>query len=205
MAGSEFSDFSKLVMRYRPFHRLRDPWQAIRQFTPNWFAMTMGTGIVYLLLVASPVQLPGQAVVARILWIFDSALYLFFAIMLACRMMLFAETIKPMLDHPVQSLFLGTIPMGLIPIINGTVIFGGPLFGGFATHLAAYLWWADALLALTIACFIPYRMFTTQKHSVEQITALWLLPVVAPEVTASSAGLIAAHLEPIPVGPMPAR
>jgi hypothetical protein len=34
--------------------------QMIRQFTPNWFAMTMGTGIVFLILLAAPVEIPGR-------------------------------------------------------------------------------------------------------------------------------------------------
>jgi tellurite resistance protein TehA-like permease len=37
-------------------------------------------------------------------------------------------------------------------------------------------------------------MFTRQAHSLEQMTAAWLLPVVACEVAAVSAGLLAPHL-----------
>jgi len=56
------------------------------------------------------------------------------------------------------------------------------------------LWWLDAGIAVFVACLVPYRMFTSQRHSVEQMTAVWLLPLVAPEVTASSAGVLAPHL-----------
>ncbi len=37
-------------------------------------------------------------------------------------------------------------------------------------------------------------MFTRQDHAIEKMTAVWLLPVVASEVAAASAGLIAPHL-----------
>jgi len=37
-------------------------------------------------------------------------------------------------------------------------------------------------------------MFTRQDHSVDRMTAVWLLPVVAAEVTAASGGLLAPHL-----------
>jgi C4-dicarboxylate transporter/malic acid transport protein len=99
-----------------------------------------------------------------------------------------------LLDHPVQSMFLGAIPMGLIPIVNGISVLGVELFGQGALSVAEVLWWADAALAVFVACLVPYHMFTSQQHSVEQITAVWLLPVVAPEVTASSAGVLAPHL-----------
>jgi len=39
-------------------------------------------------------------------------------------------------------------------------------------------------------------MFTRQQHSMERMTAVWLLPVVAAEVAAASAGLLAPHLPP---------
>ncbi|PPS30142.1 C4-dicarboxylate ABC transporter, partial [Pseudomonas amygdali pv. morsprunorum] len=40
----------------------------------------------------------------------------------------------------------------------------------------------------------PFMMFTRQEHSIDQMTAVWLLPVVAAEVAAASGGTIAPHL-----------
>ncbi|RYY16313.1 MAG: hypothetical protein EON55_04640, partial [Alphaproteobacteria bacterium] len=40
----------------------------------------------------------------------------------------------------------------------------------------------------------PFLMFTQQEHSIEKMTAVWLIPVVAAEVTAASAGLLVPHL-----------
>ena len=37
-------------------------------------------------------------------------------------------------------------------------------------------------------------MFTRQEHSMEKLTAVWLLPIVASEVAAASGGLLAPHL-----------
>src|SRR5579864_1362694 len=37
-------------------------------------------------------------------------------------------------------------------------------------------------------------MFTRQQHSLDRMTAIWLLPIVAAEVAAASAALIAPHL-----------
>lgn len=34
----------------RPFEQLGQPRDIIRQFTPNWFTVTMGTGVVALIL-----------------------------------------------------------------------------------------------------------------------------------------------------------
>ena len=36
--------------RFLPFSRVSSYREIVRQFTPNWFALTMGTGIVFLVL-----------------------------------------------------------------------------------------------------------------------------------------------------------
>lgn len=183
-----------MLSHLQPFRHVSSYAEIVRQFTPNWFAMTMGTGIVFLILLTLPFQLPGQHQIAMGLWILDSVVYSIFTALFLGRLTRFPQTVRPMLDHPVQSMFLGAIPMGLIPIDNGLSVFGVELFGQGALTVAHALWWGDAALSVFIACLVPYRMFTSQKHSVEQITAVWLLPVVAPEVAASSAGVLAPHL-----------
>ena len=56
--------------RYKPFSHLARPREVIRQFTPNWFAATMGTGVLALALAQLPVNLPGLHAVAEGLWLF---------------------------------------------------------------------------------------------------------------------------------------
>ncbi len=55
-------------------------------------------------------------------------------------------------------------------------------------HLAEVLWWLDVAMSLACGVLIPYMMFTRQEHSIDQMTAVWLLPVVAAEVAAVSGG-----------------
>src|SRR5260370_21440151 len=58
----------------------------IRQFTPNWFAMTMGNGIVSLVLAALPESFPAQHTLAVSLWCVDIVLYAVFTAMFAARL-----------------------------------------------------------------------------------------------------------------------
>ncbi len=164
----------------------------VRQFTPNWFTVNMGTGIVMLNLLALPFDFPGRHALAETLWLADAALYLLFALFFLGRLALFPETVEPLLRHPAMSMFLGAIPMGLIPILNGGVIFGGA--GTLGT--AQFLWWFDAALAVGVALLVPYRIFVQHDHALDRITPLWLLPIVGPEVTASGGAVLAPHLAP---------
>lgn len=168
--------------------------EVVRQFTPNWFAATMGTGILALALAQFPVAVPGLHAVAEGLWVFNIALFALFTGLYAARWILFFDGAKRVFGHSVMSMFFGCIPMGLATIINGFLAFGIARFGHAAVQVAEALWWLDAGLALICGIAVPFLMFTRQSHSIDQMTAVWLLPVVAAEVAAASGGLLAPHL-----------
>ena len=168
--------------------------ETIRQFTPNWFTVTMGTGILALALNQVPVPLPFLHTLGEAAWLLNIALFTLFSALYAARWVLFFEGASRILGHSVVSMFFGAIPMGLATIINGFLVFGVPHWGGAAVRIAEILWWIDAAMAVASGVLIPFLMFTRQRHSIESMTAVWLLPVVAAEVTAASAGLLVPHL-----------
>ncbi|TBV12583.1 TDT family transporter [Stutzerimonas kirkiae] len=183
-------------MPYHPFSRLPEPLAFIRHFTPNWFAMTMGTGVLALVVAQLPWRLPVLRGLSEGLWGFGVLLFAVFSLLFLARLLLFRDTVKPMLLHPVQSMFLGAIPMGLAVLIKGLLLFGVPRWGEAVHALALALWWLDAALALLAALVVPYLMFTRQSHALEKLTAVWLLPIVAPEVAASTAAALVPQLAP---------
>ncbi|MBV7568805.1 TDT family transporter [Pseudomonas sp. PDM27] len=178
----------------KPFSHLQHPREVIRQFTPNWFAATMGTGVLALALAQLPLAMPALHAFAEALWLFNIALFLLFTALYAARWLLFFDEARRIFGHSTVSMFFGTIPMGLATIINGFLVFGLPLWGDGVIHLAEVLWWLDVAMSLACGVLIPYMMFTRQEHSIDQMTAVWLLPVVAAEVAAASGGLLAPHL-----------
>ncbi|KOY01608.1 TDT family transporter [Pseudomonas nunensis] len=179
---------------YKPLSLLPRPLEAIRQFTPNWFAATMGTGVLALALAQVPVAIPGLHALAEGLWLFNIFLFVLFTGLYAARWVLFFDEARRIFGHSTVSMFFGTIPMGLATIINGFLVFGLPRWGDGVIHVAEVLWWLDVAMSLACGVLIPYMMFTRQEHSIDQMTAVWLLPVVAAEVAAASGGLLAPHL-----------
>ncbi|VVO95910.1 hypothetical protein PS732_02605 [Pseudomonas fluorescens] len=178
----------------KPLSQLQHPREVIRQFTPNWFAATMGTGVLALALANLPVAIPGLHAVAEGLWLFNILLFTLFTVAYAARWILFFDEARRIFGHSTVSMFFGTIPMGLATIINGFLLFGLPRWGEGVIQLAEVLWWIDVAISLACGVLIPYMMFTRQEHSIDQMTAVWLLPVVAAEVAAASGGLLAPHL-----------
>ncbi|NWL19151.1 TDT family transporter [Pseudomonas umsongensis] len=178
----------------KPFSHLQHPREVIRQFTPNWFAATMGTGVLALALMQLPVASPVLHAIAETLWLFNIFLFLLFTVLYAARWVMFFDEARRIFGHSTVSMFFGTIPMGLATIINGFVLFGLPRWGEGVIHLAEALWWLDVAMSVACGVLIPFLMFTRQEHSIDQMTAVWLLPVVAAEVAAASGGLLAPHL-----------
>lgn len=168
--------------------------EVIRQFTPNWFTVTMGTGILALALNQVPLAIPGLHVIAEALWFLNIGLFLLFSVLYAVRWIMFFDQARRIFEHSVVSMFFGAIPMGLATIINGFLAFGVPLWGQVAVEIAQALWWLDMAMAIACGVLIPFLMFTKQDHSIEKMTAVWLLPIVAAEVAAASAALLVPHL-----------
>ncbi|OAN63546.1 TDT family transporter [Sphingomonas sp. TDK1] len=188
------ADPQTVLQGLKPLSRLDHPREMIRQFTPNWFAATMGTGILAL---ALP-QIPGWGVMLRpvgeVLWLFNIGLFALFAGLYGARWILFGQEARRIFGHNTVSMFIGTIPMGLATIINGCLAFGIGRFGQGIVGVAELLWWVDVAMALSCGVVIPYLMFTRHEHSLDQMTAVWLLPIVAAEVAGASGGLLAPHL-----------
>ncbi len=178
----------------RPFYQLNQSKDVIRHFTPNWFTATMGTGVVSMILIQLPFAKSFLFMLATLLWQFNIVLFSVFSVLYLLRWLLFPHEAKQIFNHPNMSLFLGAIPMGLATILNGFLSFGIGLYGEVAVHIAQALWYIDVFLALAIAWIVPFCMFSRQNHQLHTMTAIWLLPVVACEVAASSAGMLVARL-----------
>ncbi|EEY91566.1 TDT family transporter [Acinetobacter junii] len=178
----------------KPFYQLEQSRDVIRHFTPNWFTATMGTGVVAMILAQLPFASSILFMLATKLWQFNILLFITFSILYGLRWILFPTEAKQIFNHPNMSLFLGAIPMGLATIANGFLSFGVHLYGDIAVQIATYLWYLDVFFAVLIAWVVPFCMFSCQDHQLQRMTAVWLLPIVACEVAASSAGLLLQHL-----------
>ncbi len=172
--------------------------RAVCQFTPNWFTLTMGTGVLALAMNQFPGTLPGlherlhQAGTA--LWLFNIGLFSLITLLYAARWAFFFSGARRVFSHAVASMFFGAVPMGLATIVNGFLAFGQPVFGDVSVSAAHILWWVDVGLSLASGLLVPFLMITRQDHSMEKMTAVWLIPIVAAEVAAASGGLLIPYL-----------
>jgi len=171
-------------------------WRKIvLNFTPSWFSVTMGTGIVSILLHNLPYNAVWLYWISVAFFGLNVALFLLFVGISILRYAMFPGIWTEMINHPVQSLFLGTCPMGLATIINMICFVCVPAWGYWAATLAWTLWWIDVVLAIGTCFYLPFLI--TYKHEdtkLSTMTAAWLLPIVATIVASASGGVVASIL-----------
>ncbi|KAG0649381.1 Sulfite efflux pump SSU1 [Hyphodiscus hymeniophilus] len=169
----------------------------IRNFTPSWFSVTMGTGIVSILLHNLPYNGVWLYWISVIMFALNVVLFGIFLLISILRYAIYPQIWFAMIRHPAQSLFLGTFPMGLATIINMIVFVCVPAWGPWTVYLAWALWWLDAVISLATCLYLPFVMLTLlrsmyfHKTELSTMTAAWLLPIVATIVAAASGGIVA--------------
>ncbi len=163
----------------------------VDRFAFDLFAMTMGTGVLALLL---PRLSPSLIGIGRIVWIGNIVLFILLSAAGLARLVSDPKAFFALFKDPKRSMFFGTLPMGLATIGNGTLIYGTSLFGRHFAGASLGIFIADAVIALASGFVIPHLMFTMQSHSIDKMTAIWLLPIVPAEVTSVSGGLLIPHL-----------
>ncbi|KAK9816229.1 hypothetical protein WJX74_008920 [Apatococcus lobatus] len=168
----------------------------VATFTPSWFSVNMGTGIVANLLQIAPHKFRGMDRIANAFFFLNCFLFILFTLISIVRYTRYPWVVRPMLHHPVQSMFIGTFPMGLSTIISSIVLMAVPEVGTWAKDLAWVLWWINVVLALLSCMGIPFIMFHNEGFAVEKMTAAWLLPVVPAVVAGATGGVMATVLEP---------
>ncbi|KAG9882017.1 putative C4-dicarboxylate transporter/malic acid transport protein, partial [Aureobasidium melanogenum] len=151
----------------------------------------MGTGIVSILLHNLPYNGRWLYWISVVVFCLNILLFIIFMTISMVRYIYFTGLFKAMLRHPVQSLFLGTVPMGLATIINMIVFVCVPLWGHWVTILAWSLWWFDAVLSVAICMSLPFLIMYKHGGELKTMTAAWLLPVVSPIVAAATGGIVA--------------
>ena len=104
----------------------------------SWFSVNMGTGIVSILLHNLPYNGAWLYWISVVIFALNVALFIFFLFVSLLRYVLYPEIWVVMIQHPTQSLFLGTFPMGLATIINMVVFVCVPAWGPGTVTLVSF-------------------------------------------------------------------
>lgn len=164
----------------------------------NWFAIVMGTGILANAAATLPLQLPGQRAAATGVWMLATLLLAALGVAWAVRMIRHRGQVRADREHPVLAHFSGAPPMALLTVGAGAMLLGKDVIGETAALAMDWvLWPLGTALGLATAVAVPYRMITrTPAGAPDAAFGGWLMPVVAPMVSAATGVLLLPHTPP---------
>jgi tellurite resistance protein TehA-like permease len=173
----------------------------------------MGTGIIAVLLFKLPYNGKWLYELSIIIFVLDLVLFTLFCFISALRYLLYPEIWSAMLNHPNESLFLGTCPMGLGILVQMIIDVCVPAWGPWAVTLAWTLWWIEVVLSVAICFYLLFQLYvfdytksqllcrlidecrmSVHKTDIASVTTLWLLPIVGAIICAATGGMVAGAL-----------
>ncbi|MFD9869342.1 TDT family transporter [Streptomyces niveus] len=167
----------------------------LRHLGPNWYASVMGTAIVASagaalplepLGLASPMDVPVLRAACVTVWALSA---LMLPLLLAARAghwIHHRDQARAHLLDPSVAPFYGCLAMALLAVGGATLTVGRHVIGeSAAVAVDAVLFTTGTLVGLTAAVAVPYLMVVRHRVRPEDTSPVWLLPVVAPMVSAA--------------------
>jgi C4-dicarboxylate transporter/malic acid transport protein len=169
----------------------------LRHLGPNWYAAVMGTAIVASAGAALPVDVRGLRAACTGVWALSAVLLAAVVTARAAHWVRHRDQARADLLDPAVAPFYGCLSMAVLAVGAGTLTLGGDVVGGDTAATAGFvLFGAGTLLGLVIAVAVPYLMIARHRITPGSASPVWLLPVVAPMVSASTGPLLVPHLPP---------
>ncbi|WP_405896937.1 TDT family transporter [Streptomyces sp. NBC_00727] len=170
---------------------------ALRHFGPNWYATVMGTAIVASAGAALPAHIPGLRGACTAVWVVSALLL---AAVLAARAGHWAahpDQARAHLADPAVAPFYGCLSMALLAVGGSGMVVGKDVIGHpAALALNVVLYTAGTVTGLVAAVAVPYLMIVRHRPEPGTASPVWLLPVVAPMVSAALGPLLVPELPP---------
>lgn len=170
---------------------------AVRHLGPNWYASVMGTAILATAGTALPLPLPGLRPAGAALWALSLALLSALLTARALHWRHHPDQARAHLLDAGMAPFYGCLAMALLAVGAGAMTAGRAWTGTtVAVALDTVLFTAGTVIGLVAAVAVPYLMAVRHRVTAQQATPVWLLPLVAPMVSAATGPLLVPHLPP---------
>ncbi|UXY18812.1 TDT family transporter [Streptomyces cynarae] len=170
---------------------------AVRYLGPNWYASVMGTAIVATAGAGLPgaVHVAGLRTLCTAVWALASALLAALLVARTLHWVHHRDQARAHLLDPAVAPFYGCLAMALLAVGGATLAVGRDWIGaGPAIAVDTVLFTAGTVIGLVAAVAVPYLMVARHRIEPDQASPVWLLPLVAPMVSAAQGPLLVPHL-----------
>ncbi|KAE9966335.1 hypothetical protein BLS_007063 [Venturia inaequalis] len=149
----------------------------ISRFTWPWFACTMSTGAIPVLIAQQPFNFYGLKTIGSIFFVLDLVLFATFTICISTRFIKHPSALGHSLHHPQESFFFGTWWVSLALILNCMQAYAVPVCGPWLVTALEVCFWMYAGCAMLVAIFQYHLIFTKESFSAGQALPAWILPI----------------------------
>ncbi|WP_327123979.1 TDT family transporter [Streptomyces sp. NBC_01727] len=168
---------------------------SLRYFGPNWYAVVMGTAIVAGAGAVLPVHVPGLRAACTVVWALAALLLVAVLAARAGHWSAHRDQARAHLLDPAVAPFYGCLSMALLAVGGSTMVVGRDVVGHRAAlAVDVVLYGAGTAIGLVVAVAIPYLMVVRHRPAPGTASPVWLLPVVAPMVSAALGPLLVPEL-----------
>ncbi|MFJ8253082.1 TDT family transporter [Streptomyces sp. NPDC094466] len=167
----------------------------LRHIGPNWYASVMGTAIVASAGATLPVDVPGLRAACTVVWALSALLLLAVLAARAGHWLCHRDQARAHLLDPAVAPFYGCLSMALMAVGGATLTVGQDVVGARAAlAVDVVLFVAGTAIGLVAAVVVPYLMVVRHRPAPGTASPVWLLPLVAPMVSASQGALLVPHV-----------
>ncbi|GAA2980311.1 TDT family transporter [Streptomyces fulvorobeus] len=168
---------------------------ALRYVGPHWYASVMGTAIV----ASAGAALPGDHGWLRAactgVWALSAVLLAVVLVARAGHWLFHRDQARAHLLDPAVAPFYGCLSMALLAVGGATMVAGREVTGhGAAVAVGSLLFAVGTVTGLATAVAIPYLMVVRHRPAPGTASPVWLLPLVAPMVSAAVGPLLVPEL-----------
>ncbi|KAI8942426.1 hypothetical protein NX059_000498 [Plenodomus lindquistii] len=162
----------------------------LAHFTWPWFAATMSTGALAVVLGNTTNTFTGLQTIGKVVYIFDIVLFLLFTGLMVTRFVLVPRKLFASLHHPVEGLFFGTYWVSLALILNGAYVYGNTETGNWLNKGLEVTFWMYCAAAFIVGIAQYSMFFRLERLSVTDAVPAWIFPIYPLLVVGTLAGTI---------------
>ena len=156
-----------------------------------WFACTMSTGALAVVLGQSPYRFRGLDIIGKFVYILNVILLLAFTAAITARFAMKPIVIIRSLHHPTEGLFYGAFWVSPSLVLTGAQVYGVPSSGLWLAKALEICFWIYAIFAFVVAVWQYATLFVDERLPVSGAMPAWIFPAYPFLVIGSLAG---AHL-----------
>lgn len=149
----------------------------IAHFTWPWFAATMSTGALAVVLGQTPNKFTGIETIGKIFFIVDIVMFAVFNAAMFLRAFWFPRRFLSSLHHPVEGLFFGSYWVSVSLILNGMQAYGVPNTGPWLVKCILVLFWIYCAVVLIVAVGQYYVLFQEERLRITDAVPAWIFPI----------------------------